>query len=147
MVERAEPLLCPVDQSVMVISARQGIEIDYCPTCRGVWLDRGELNKIIEKSVAPGGANAPEAPPAPPAPTAAPAAPPPPAAPHYPPPPPQPGYPPPPHGGQWQPHAPPPHHGGGHWSPPPPHYHHGDDYKYGHGGYRRRKSFLEELFD
>ena len=145
MVERAEPLLCPVDQSVMVISARQGIEIDYCPTCRGVWLDRGELNKIIEKSAAPGGANAPEAPP-PPAPTAAPAAPPPPAAPHYPPPPqaPPPGYPPQPHGG-WQP-QPPPHHHGGHWSPQP-HYHHGDDYKYGHGGYRRRKSFLEELFD
>ena len=48
MVERVEPLLCPVDQSVMVISARQGIEIDYCPTCRGVWLDRGELEKMME---------------------------------------------------------------------------------------------------
>lgn len=32
------------------MSERQGIEIDYCPTCRGVWLDRGELDKIIEKS-------------------------------------------------------------------------------------------------
>ena len=32
---------------------RQGVEIDYCPTCRGVWLDRGELDKIIERSVAP----------------------------------------------------------------------------------------------
>ena len=143
MVERAEPLLCPVDQSVMVISARQGIEIDYCPTCRGVWLDRGELNKIIEKSAAPGGANAQEAPPAP---AAAPAAPPPPqAAPHYPPPPqaPPPGYPPQPHGG-WQP-QPPPHHGG-HYAPQP-HYGHSDDYRYGHHGHRRRKSFLEELFD
>jgi Zn-finger nucleic acid-binding protein len=30
---------------------RQGIEIDYCPTCRGVWLDRGELDKLIERSV------------------------------------------------------------------------------------------------
>lgn len=144
MVERAEPLLCPVDQSVMVISARQGIEIDYCPTCRGVWLDRGELNKIIEKSVAPGGANAPEAPPPPQA-----APPPQPhAAPNYPPPPPQappPPYPPQPHGG-WQP-QPPPHHGG-HYSPQPHYGHgHGDDYKYGYGGHRRRKSFLEELFD
>ena len=146
MVERAEPLLCPVDQSVMVISARQGIEIDYCPTCRGVWLDRGELNKIIEKSVAPGGANAPEAPPPP---QAAPPPPPQPhAAPNYPPPPPQappPPYPPQPHGG-WQP-QPPPHHGG-HYSPQPHYGHgHGDDYKYGYGGHRRRKSFLEELFD
>jgi Zn-finger nucleic acid-binding protein len=34
----------------LLISERQGIEIDYCPTCRGVWLDRGELDKIIERS-------------------------------------------------------------------------------------------------
>ena len=34
------------------MSERQGIEIDYCPTCRGVWLDRGELDKIIERSAA-----------------------------------------------------------------------------------------------
>ncbi|HWV13836.1 MAG TPA: zf-TFIIB domain-containing protein, partial [Cellvibrio sp.] len=39
----------------LVMSERQGIEIDYCPQCRGVWLDRGELDKIIERSV---GANA-----------------------------------------------------------------------------------------
>jgi len=32
------------------MSNREGIEIDYCPTCRGVWLDRGELDKIIERS-------------------------------------------------------------------------------------------------
>jgi Zn-finger nucleic acid-binding protein len=38
------------------MSERQGIEIDYCPRCRGVWLDRGELDKIIER--APGGASA-----------------------------------------------------------------------------------------
>jgi len=44
--------LCPVDQSPLVMSERQGVEIDYCPTCRGVWLDRGELDKIIEKSSA-----------------------------------------------------------------------------------------------
>jgi Zn-finger nucleic acid-binding protein len=35
------------------MSEKQGIEIDYCPTCRGVWLDRGELEKIIERSYAP----------------------------------------------------------------------------------------------
>ncbi|MFW2853788.1 zf-TFIIB domain-containing protein [Sphingomonas sp. TX0543] len=38
------------------MSERQGIEIDYCPQCRGVWLDRGELDKIIERSVADDGA-------------------------------------------------------------------------------------------
>ena len=42
---------CPICQGVnLVMSERQGIEIDYCPQCRGVWLDRGELDKIIEKS-------------------------------------------------------------------------------------------------
>jgi Zn-finger nucleic acid-binding protein len=35
------------------LTERQGIEIDYCPTCRGVWLDRGELDKIIERSMGP----------------------------------------------------------------------------------------------
>jgi Zn-finger nucleic acid-binding protein len=35
------------------MTERQGIEIDYCPDCRGVWLDRGELDKIIERSVSP----------------------------------------------------------------------------------------------
>ncbi len=42
---------CPVDNSDLVMSDRQGIEIDYCPKCRGVWLDRGELDKLIERSV------------------------------------------------------------------------------------------------
>ena len=45
-------MLCPADQTPLVMSERQGIEIDYCPTCRGVWLDRGELDKIIERSAA-----------------------------------------------------------------------------------------------
>ena len=40
---------CPVDDTVLAISDRQGIEIDYCPTCRGVWLDRGELDKLVER--------------------------------------------------------------------------------------------------
>lgn len=42
---------CPICPDVTLIMAdRQGIEIDYCPKCRGVWLDRGELDKLIEKS-------------------------------------------------------------------------------------------------
>jgi Zn-finger nucleic acid-binding protein len=41
---------CPVDSSELTISDRQGVEIDFCPQCRGVWLDRGELDKIIERS-------------------------------------------------------------------------------------------------
>jgi Zn-finger nucleic acid-binding protein len=44
---------CPHDQTVLQMTERQGIEIDYCPTCRGVWLDRGELDKIIERVSAP----------------------------------------------------------------------------------------------
>lgn len=87
--------LCPVDQTALVMSERQGVEIDYCPTCRGVWLDRGELDKIIEKS----GSQRPLV-------TAA--------------------------------NEP------GPWASQPPHHgHHGHGYK----PYKRRKSFLEELFD
>ena len=42
---------CPVCTDVeLTMSERQGVEIDYCPRCRGVWLDRGELDKIIERS-------------------------------------------------------------------------------------------------
>lgn len=41
---------CPVCRVQLAMSDRQGIEIDYCPQCRGVWLDRGELDKIIERS-------------------------------------------------------------------------------------------------
>lgn len=40
---------CPVCSTDLQIATRAGIEIDYCPTCRGVWLDRGELDKIIER--------------------------------------------------------------------------------------------------
>lgn len=44
---------CPIDPTVdLVMTDRQGVEIDYCPTCRGVWLDRGELDKILERSAA-----------------------------------------------------------------------------------------------
>ncbi len=45
---------CPVDNTQLQMTERQGIEIDYCPTCRGVWLDRGELDKIIDRA-APAG--------------------------------------------------------------------------------------------
>lgn len=41
---------CPVCNIDLTMSERQGIEIDYCPKCRGVWLDRGELDKILERS-------------------------------------------------------------------------------------------------
>lgn len=41
---------CPIDNTPLTLSERNGIEIDYCPQCRGVWLDRGELDKIIERS-------------------------------------------------------------------------------------------------
>lgn len=44
---------CPVCPDVTLsMSNREGIEIDYCPKCRGVWLDRGELDKLIERSAA-----------------------------------------------------------------------------------------------
>ncbi len=42
---------CPVDNETLVMADRGGVEIDYCPKCRGVWLDRGELDKIIERSL------------------------------------------------------------------------------------------------
>ena len=99
------PMACPVDGTALQMSERSGIEIDYCPACRGVWLDRGELDKIIER-------NAASQTPQPPA--QQPAAPP---------------------AGQQQ--AP-----WGH-QPPQGNYGHG----YGHKPHKRRKSFLEELFD
>lgn len=41
---------CPTDGAELVMAERQGVEIDYCPTCRGIWLDRGELDKIIDRA-------------------------------------------------------------------------------------------------
>ena len=91
-------MVCPVDGARLSMSERQGIEIDYCPSCRGVWLDRGELDKIIERSTADT-----------PAPPQAPAA------------------------------------------PYPPQQSYGDPYadrgRDHHRPHKRRKSFLEELFD
>jgi len=40
---------CPVCELPLLMTEREGVEIDYCPKCRGVWLDRGELDKIIER--------------------------------------------------------------------------------------------------
>ena len=91
------PMACPVDGNALVMSERSGIEIDYCPQCRGVWLDRGELDKIIER-------NATAAAPA----QAQPAA-------------------------SGQPQSP-------QWSEPP-------HYQGRQKPHKRRKSFLEELFD
>jgi len=44
---------CPIDGTTLVMTDRAGVEIDYCPECRGVWLDRGELDKIVERSAPP----------------------------------------------------------------------------------------------
>ena len=108
---------CPVDGNTLQMSERSGIEIDYCPECRGVWLDRGELDKIIAKSVeADAPTQAPQAPPTP----------------QTPPPPMS------PQGGPWtQPGYP----------PQQQPYGHGHDPRYGHKGYKRKKSFLEQIFD
>jgi uncharacterized protein len=46
----APGLLCPACRVDLVMSERSGVEIDYCPKCRGVWLDRGELDKILERA-------------------------------------------------------------------------------------------------
>jgi Zn-finger nucleic acid-binding protein len=55
---------CPIDSTDLQMTERQGIEIDYCPTCRGIWLDRGELDKLIERSASFGGRTEPPAEPA-----------------------------------------------------------------------------------
>jgi uncharacterized protein len=100
---------CPVCKVALTMSERQGVEIDYCPQCRGVWLDRGELDKILERSAA-------EAPPALQAP-----------------PPPQ------------QPQAQQPYPAQPMQQPWGGYPQHGGYNKYGYP--KRRKSFLEELFD
>lgn len=107
-------MVCPVDGSTLQMSERSGIEIDYCPQCRGVWLDRGELDKIIERANADAPRATPPQPQAPPAPHTQ-----------------NPGGYPPAHPG-YAPASP--------WGQQAPGYGHG----YGH---KRRKSFLEELFD
>lgn len=63
---------CPVCTVPLVIADRQGVEIDYCPQCRGVWLDRGELDKIVDRMAALSAPPAQSIPPAAPAPQAPP---------------------------------------------------------------------------
>ena len=117
--------LCAVD---LVMSDRQGIEIDYCPKCRGIWLDRGEIDKIIERSQAAETARPmPEA-------RAAPAMPPPVAMPA--------AYAPPPQAG-WAP--------GEAWRAPQQGYRKSDDddddrHRQGQHG-KRKKGFLSEILD
>jgi Zn-finger nucleic acid-binding protein len=108
---------CPVCKVPLVMSERQGVEIDYCPQCRGVWLDRGELDKIIERA-AQDSAPPPEQAARAPAPQSAPQAA----------PPPQPGY------------AP-------QLAYPPQGYAQPSGYGHGYPYKKRKKSFLEELFD
>lgn len=110
---------CPIDSDIdLVMSDRSGVEIDYCPKCRGVWLDRGELDKIIDRVAA-------DVPPAP-APQAQAPAP----APQAPPP---------------QPMAPAP---GQVAPPPPVRWDSSDrSYQQGYGYPKKRKSILKEIFD
>ncbi|MFM8916555.1 MAG: zf-TFIIB domain-containing protein [Bacteroidota bacterium] len=88
---------CPNCQVPLVMTERSGVEIDYCPQCRGVWLDRGELDKIIDRSAQSASDNTP-APPAPSQPTM-----------------------------------------------PPHHYPSHDPYK--HGYKKKKKNFLDDIFD
>jgi Zn-finger nucleic acid-binding protein len=56
---------CPNDGATLTMSERSGVEIDYCPECRGVWLDRGELDKILDRAASETPAAAPAAAPPP----------------------------------------------------------------------------------
>lgn len=58
-------LMCPNDNAPMQTLERGGVQFDMCPTCRGVWLDRGELEKLMEAASAEGRASAPQAAPQP----------------------------------------------------------------------------------
>lgn len=112
-------MLCPVCRTDLHMTERQGVEIDYCPKCRGVWLDRGELDKIIER------ASAVPAQPQVPVPGAAPVGP---------PPPPPSAYGRPPQAGGYV---------------PDPDSDYDNRGRYPQGGYphKKRKGFLGELFD
>jgi Zn-finger nucleic acid-binding protein len=120
---------CPICAVDLVMTDRQGVEIDYCPKCRGVWLDRGEIDKIIERSAALEAKAVPAPPPQPapePAGFAAPA-------PSYAAP--QPAYAPPPQSG---------------WAPQQPHWKRDDDddhRKHGQPYGKKRKGFLSDLLD
>ncbi|WP_296169691.1 zf-TFIIB domain-containing protein [uncultured Brevundimonas sp.] len=53
-------LMCPNDNSAMQTLDRNGVQFDMCPSCRGVWLDRGELEKLMDSATAEGRASAPQ---------------------------------------------------------------------------------------
>lgn len=55
-------LMCPNDNTAMQTLDRSGVQFDMCPSCRGVWLDRGELEKLMDSAMADGRASAPQAP-------------------------------------------------------------------------------------
>src|SRR5688572_5463004 len=116
LMTNSQAMSCPVCRVPLTMSERQGVEIDYCPQCRGVWLDRGELDKILERQAAFEQQQQDVRPQQPPNPAAA-----------YPPPPPY-GH----------PQQPPPYGGGRHYD---------DDDRYKHGYYKRKKSWLAEIFD
>lgn len=69
MINPGAGMPCPVCHVSLIMSERQGVEIDYCPQCRGVWLDRGELDKILERSGRENADAAPISQQTPPAPT------------------------------------------------------------------------------
>ena len=56
-------LMCPNDNSAMQTLDRNGVQFDMCPSCRGVWLDRGELEKLMDSATADGRASVPQSPP------------------------------------------------------------------------------------
>lgn len=58
-------LMCPNDNAAMQTLERNGVQFDMCPTCRGVWLDRGELEKLMAAAIDEGRASAPQPVPAP----------------------------------------------------------------------------------
>jgi Zn-finger nucleic acid-binding protein len=58
-------LMCPNDNAAMQTLERGGVQFDMCPSCRGVWLDRGELEKLMDSAMQDGRASAPQAAPPP----------------------------------------------------------------------------------
>jgi Zn-finger nucleic acid-binding protein len=133
-------VICPKCQNVMTTVDKNGIHIEQCGGCRGIFLDRGELEQIVRAENSYYGS----APPPPYSPTTQPPPPPPPPAPHAAPAPTQ-HYGQPPYYGD----SPKPYRGGGYYGDSPRPYQGGyyGDSPRPYGGYRRRRSFLESLFD
>ena len=128
-------MTCPKCHGEMRVYERSGVTIDQCTECRGIFLDRGELEKLFAAEAtynrsAPAPGPAAHTPPPPPPPHGGHG--------YVPPPPPPPAYGTPVH------HAPP----AAHYPPPAPHYgHHGHYRQRAHHGHYRRRGFLHDLFD